>query len=178
MGMMKAQANEKNPVQSKTFVQAVEKPRSLHLNEGEDSGDTGADNDEKNPAKGMVVFISAAEGDRLDTEGVFEQAAQEKPPHEPEQRSLVEFILKPLHKLFAQVVKNADTFLPMLREQVGIRLKKNEMKSNIRSLLRTVCSRFMEVFNGFTNMCEEHIPSPVENAKQMVGGTSETASST
>jgi len=41
-----------------------------------------------------------------------------------------------------------------------------------------VCSRFLGDFTGFTSMCEEHIPSPVENAKQKVGqiysGTCET----
>ena len=62
----------------------------------------------------------------------------------------------------------------MLCEQVGIRLTKDEMKLNIRSFLRTVCSRLMGDFNGFTSMREEHIPRPVENAKQKVGETSET----
>ena len=85
------------------------------------TGDTGADNAEKNTGKGVVVFISAAEGVRLDTEEVTEQVAQEKPLHGPEQRSFVEFNLKPRYKLFAQVVENADTFLLMLCEQVGTR---------------------------------------------------------
>merc|ERR1712013_837452 len=101
-----------------------------------------------------------------------------KPPHGSAQRSFVEFILEPLYKLFAQVVGDVDTSLPMLCEQLGIRLTKDEMKLNIRSLLRIVCSRFLGDFNGFTSMCEEHIPSPVDNAKQKVGqiysGTSET----
>jgi len=101
-----------------------------------------------------------------------------KPPHGSAQRSFVEFILEPLYKLFAQVVGDVDTSLPMLCEQLGIRLTKDEMKLNIRSLLRIVCSRFLGDFNGFTSMCEEHIPSPVENAKQKVSqiysGTSET----
>ena len=52
------------------------------------------------------------------------------------------------------------------------------MKLNIRSLLRTVCSRFEEAVNEFTTMCEKHIPSLVENAKQKGGqiysGNSET----
>jgi len=101
-----------------------------------------------------------------------------KPPHGSAQRSFVEFILEPLYKLFAQVVGDVDTSLPMLCEQLGVRLTKEEMKLNIRSLLRIVCSRFLGDFTGFTSMCEEHIPSPVENAKQKVGqvysGTCET----
>jgi len=101
-----------------------------------------------------------------------------KPPHGSAQRSFVEFILEPLYKLFAQVVGDVDTSLPMLCEQLGVRLTKEEMKLNIRSLLRIVCSRFLGDFTGFTSMCEEHIPSPVQNAKQKVGqvysGTCET----
>ena len=101
-----------------------------------------------------------------------------KPPHGSAQRSFVEFILEPMYKMFAQVVGDVDTSLPMLCEQLGVRLTKEEMKLNIRSLLRIICSRFLGDFTGFTGMCEEHIPSPVENAKQKVGqiysGTSET----
>jgi len=45
-------------------------------------------------------------------------------------------------------------------------------------LLRLVCTRFLGDFTGFTSMVEEHIPSPVENAKQkvsqMYSGTTET----
>ena len=50
-----------------------------------------------------------------------------------------------------------------------MRLTKEEMKLNTHSLLRIVCSRFLGDFTGFISMCEEHIPSPVENAKQKVG---------
>ena len=66
--------------------------------------------------------------------------------------------------------------LPMLCEQVGIRLAKDQMKLNNRLLLGTVCSKFLEDFSGVTSMSKEHtqIPSPVENAKQKAGGTSET----
>ena len=95
-----------------------------------------------------------------------------KPPHGLAQRSLVELILETWYKLSAQVVGDMDKPLLMSCEQLGIRLAKDEMKSSIHSLLRFVCSRFLGDFNGFTSMCEEHIPSPVENAKQKVGGTS------
>jgi hypothetical protein len=36
---------------------------------------------------------------------------------------------------------------------------------NIRPLLRLICSRFLGNFTGFTDMCVEHIPSPLDNAK-------------
>merc|ERR1712013_586112 len=49
-----------------------------------------------------------------------------KPPHGSAQRSFVEFILEPLYKLLAQVVGDVDTSLPMLAEQLGVRLTKEE----------------------------------------------------
>jgi U5 small nuclear ribonucleoprotein component len=47
-----------------------------------------------------------------------------KPPHASAQRSFVEFILEPLYKLFAQLVGDVDTCLPMLCDELGIRLSK------------------------------------------------------
>ena len=101
-----------------------------------------------------------------------------KAPHGSAQRSFVEFILEPLYKIFGQIVGQVDTCLPMLCDQLGIRLTKEETKLNVRPLLRIVCSRFLGSFTGFVSMCEKHVPSPVENAKQkvsqMYSGTSET----
>ena len=91
-----------------------------------------------------------------------------KTPHASAQRSFVEFILEPLYKIFAQVVGDVDTSLPMLCEELGIKLSKSESKMNIRPLLRLVCSRFFGDFNGFVQMCVQHIPSPVANAKSKV----------
>nr|CAD7441460.1 unnamed protein product [Timema bartmani] len=91
-----------------------------------------------------------------------------KPPHGTAQRSFVEFILEPLYKVFAQVVGDVDTTLPSVLEELGIRLSKEEMKLNIRPLLRLVCTKFLGDFNGFVEMCVEHIPSPVDNAKLKV----------
>ena len=54
-----------------------------------------------------------------------------KPLHGSAQRSLVEFILEPLYELFAQVVGDVNKSLPMLCEQLGIRLTKDEMKLSI-----------------------------------------------
>lgn len=101
-----------------------------------------------------------------------------KPPHGSAQRSFVEFILEPLYKLFAHVVGDVDTCLPGLCQELGVRLTKEESKMNIRPLLRLICSRFLGSFSGFTDMCVEHIPSPLENAKtkvdQIYSGTNDT----
>ena len=50
----------------------------------------------------------------------------------------------------------------------GIHLRKEELKLNIRPLLRLICQRFFGGFNGFVDMCVRHIPSPAANAKRKV----------
>ncbi len=91
-----------------------------------------------------------------------------KPPHGSAQRSFIEFILEPMYKIFAQIVGDVDNCLPMLCDELGIRLTKEESKMNIRPLLRLVFQRFLGDFNGFTDMLSHHIPSPVDNAKSKV----------
>jgi len=55
----------------------------------------------------------------------------------------VEFILEPMYKLIAQVVGDVDTTLSDTLAELNVRVSKEEMKSNIRPLLRLVCNRFM-----------------------------------
>jgi U5 small nuclear ribonucleoprotein component len=98
----------------------------------------------------------------------FRRKFTKKAPHNSAQRSFVEFILEPLYKIFAQVVGDVDTTLPDVLDELGIKLTKNEMKLNIRPLLRLVCNKFLGDFNGFVNMCVEHISSPLDNAKRKV----------
>ncbi|CAG0889247.1 unnamed protein product [Darwinula stevensoni] len=91
-----------------------------------------------------------------------------KPPHGQAQRSFVEFILEPLYKIFAQVVGDVDESLPVVLEELGIHLTKEESTLNIRPLLRLICSRFLGDFNGFVDMCVNHVFSPAANARRKV----------
>uniref|UniRef100_A0A1Q3F5I6 116 kDa U5 small nuclear ribonucleoprotein component n=1 Tax=Culex tarsalis TaxID=7177 RepID=A0A1Q3F5I6_CULTA len=91
-----------------------------------------------------------------------------KPPHSSAQRSFVEFILEPLYKLFAQVVGDVDTTLADTLAELNIRVTKEEMRCNIRPLLRLICNRFIGDFCGFVDMCVEHIQSPLENAQTKI----------
>lgn len=91
-----------------------------------------------------------------------------KPPNTNAQRTFVEFILEPFYKIFTQIVGDVDTTLPSVIDELGIRLSKDEMKMNLRPLLRLICSRFFGNFDGFVDMCVTHIPSPEGNAKNKV----------
>lgn len=91
-----------------------------------------------------------------------------KPPHNSAQRSFVEFILEPMYKLFAQVVGDVDGTLLDTMAELNIKVTKEEMKCNIRPLLRLICNRFLGDFSGFVDMCVEHIQSPLENSKNKI----------
>lgn len=99
---------------------------------------------------------------------LFRRKFTKKPPHNSAQRSFVEFILEPLYKLFAQVVGDVDAALLDTLAELEIRVTKEEMKCNIRPLLRLICNRFLGDFSGFVQMCVEHIQSPLDNARNKV----------
>lgn len=73
-----------------------------------------------------------------------------------------------MYKLIAQVVGDVDSSLSDTLAELNIRITKEEMKNNIRPLLRLVCNRFLSDFSGFVDMCVEHIRSPLDNAKRKV----------
>uniref|UniRef100_A0A3B4VLU9 116 kDa U5 small nuclear ribonucleoprotein component n=1 Tax=Seriola dumerili TaxID=41447 RepID=A0A3B4VLU9_SERDU len=94
-----------------------------------------------------------------------------KAPSSNSQRSFVEFVLEPLYKILSQVVGDVDTSLPRVLDELGIHLTKEELKLNIRPLLRLVCNRFFGEFTGFVDMCVQHIPSPQEGARNKIEHT-------
>ncbi len=73
-----------------------------------------------------------------------------------------------MYKLFAQVVGDVDASLLDTLAELNIRVTKEEMKCNIRPLLRLICNRFLGDFSGFVDMCVEHIKSPMDNAKNKI----------
>lgn len=83
----------------------------------------------------------------------FRRKFTKKPPHNSAQRSFIEFILEPLYKIFSQVVGDVDSTLPAVLDELGIKLSKEEMKINIRPLLRLVCEKFLGDFSGMYFCC-------------------------
>ena len=66
---------------------------------------------------------------------------------------------------------DVDSTLPAVLDELGVYVSKEEMKLNIRPLLRLVCSRFMGHFSGFVSMCVHHIPSAKQAAMNKVQHT-------
>ncbi|XP_077351694.1 116 kDa U5 small nuclear ribonucleoprotein component [Festucalex cinctus] len=94
-----------------------------------------------------------------------------KAPTSNSQRSFVEFVLEPLYKILSQVVGDVDTSLPRVLDELGVHLSKEELKLNIRPLLRLVCNRFFGDFTGLVDLCVQHIPSPQEGARNKIEHT-------
>ncbi|XP_078475456.1 116 kDa U5 small nuclear ribonucleoprotein component isoform X2 [Lampetra fluviatilis] len=94
-----------------------------------------------------------------------------KQPDTNAQRSFVEFVLEPVYKIFSQVVGDVDVLLPRTLEELGVHLTKEELKMNIRPLLRLVCKRFFGDMTGLVDMCVEHVPSPQAGARTKIEHT-------
>lgn len=48
------------------------------------------------------------------------------------------------------MVGDVDTSLPRVLDELGVHLSKEELKLNIRPLLRLVCNRFFGEFTGIS----------------------------
>lgn len=73
-----------------------------------------------------------------------------------------------MYKLFAQVIGDVDSTLADTLDELNIRVTKEEMRCNIKPLMRLICNRFLGDLSGFVDMCVEHIKSPLDNAKDKV----------
>nr|CAG4643708.1 EOG090X00RJ [Lepidurus arcticus] len=91
-----------------------------------------------------------------------------KAPNSSVQRTFIEFILEPLYKILSQVVGDVDSTLPQVLSELGVKLSAEEMKLNIRPLLKLVCTRFLGDFTGFVDMVVKHVPSPLVAAERKV----------
>ncbi|KAM0750354.1 P-loop containing nucleoside triphosphate hydrolase protein [Meredithblackwellia eburnea MCA 4105] len=86
-------------------------------------------------------------------------------------RGFEHFILEPLYKLYSQVLGEDTETLKATLGQLGIYLKPNMYKMDVRPLLRLVLSQFFGPSTGFVDMMVDHVPSPIEGAKLKVEST-------
>jgi U5 small nuclear ribonucleoprotein component len=75
------------------------------------------------------------------------------------------FLLFSYFKLFQKIIIAIDF---TVLDELGIRLTSEEMKMNIRPLLRLVCTRFLGDMCGLVDMCVTHVPSPQAHAPTKV----------
>ena len=89
-----------------------------------------------------------------------------KAVEEKAKRSFVHFVLEPIYKLYSHTISESPQELKKTLEGLGIFLKPTQLKSNAKELLRLACEQFFGPASGFVDMVVQHIPSPVEGAKQ------------
>eukprot|EP00494_Astrolonche_serrata_P028139 UN28404 len=86
-------------------------------------------------------------------------------PADDANRTFVQFIMEPIHKIYSHVLgQNPDELGPLL-EELDIKLNASELNLNPKPLLTTVLSRFFSHSQGFVQMLVDHVPSPVDGNK-------------
>ncbi|THY56748.1 U5 small nuclear ribonucleo protein component [Aureobasidium pullulans] len=81
-------------------------------------------------------------------------------------RSFVNFVLEPIYKLYSHTISESPEDLKKTLESLGIYLKPTQLRANAKDLLKMVCEQFFGPATGFVDMVVDHVPSPVEGAKQ------------
>ena len=90
------------------------------------------------------------------------------PPGGGTQRAFVHFLLEPLYKIYSQVLGEDAHGLYRTLQELGVRLRREQLHMDSKPLLRLVCSAFFGEACGFTDMVTKHVPSPIEAAPEKV----------
>jgi U5 small nuclear ribonucleoprotein component len=91
-----------------------------------------------------------------------------KAPQDKIQRTFVHFILEPLYKIYSHVVGEEGPALQKTLDELGIRLKRDELHMDVKPLLKVILTRFFGPASGFVDMVVKHIPSPVAAARNKI----------
>ncbi|CAK4030781.1 u5 small nuclear ribonucleo component [Lecanosticta acicola] len=89
-----------------------------------------------------------------------------KPVEERARRSFVHFVMEPIYKLYSTIMSESTSDLKRTLASLFIPFKPRELRANAKDMLKTFLPRFFGPAAGFVDMIVEHIPSPVEGAKQ------------
>ncbi|KAF2634916.1 P-loop containing nucleoside triphosphate hydrolase protein [Massarina eburnea CBS 473.64] len=91
-----------------------------------------------------------------------------KGQEEGSQRSFVHWILEPIYKLYAHTLSESAEDLKDTLDQLGIRLKPSEYKTDAKELMRLVCQQYFGPSTGFVDMLVQHVPSPKDGARRLL----------
>lgn len=76
-------------------------------------------------------------------------------------RSFVQFVLEPIYKIYSQSLSEEAENVEMMLKELGIDLKRKELRMDSQPLLKVVCREFFGNCNGFVDMCLRHFPNPI-----------------
>jgi len=95
-----------------------------------------------------------------------------RPENSANQRTFIQFILEPLYKIYSYVLgSEGDELAAVLYEQLGIKLKAEQLRLDSKPLLRLVCTNFFGDCSALVSMLREHCPDPVQAAAAKVRHT-------
>lgn len=89
-----------------------------------------------------------------------------KPVEERAKRSFVHFVMEPIYKLYSTIMSESTSDLKKTLTSLFIPFKPSELRGNAAEMLKTFLPRFFGPAAGFVDMIVQHVPSPVEGAKQ------------
>ena len=120
--------------------------------------------------------VSAAElGRRFWGDVYFQPSAKtfaRKPPEGGGPRTFVQFVLEPLYKIVTQTLSAGETELRSTLDELGIMMKKAELKMDPKPMLRLTLSRFLGSSHaGLVQAMVDHLPSPAKGAMAKVEHT-------
>mmetsp|Transcript_18743 Transcript_18743/g.46413 ORF Transcript_18743/g.46413 Transcript_18743/m.46413 type:complete len:1029 (+) Transcript_18743:77-3163(+) len=85
------------------------------------------------------------------------------------ERSFVTLCLEPLYKIYTACLGEREGDVNSLLRGLGVLLKRDQLRSSARPLLRATLSKFFETANcGFIDMIVKHMPCPAVAAKGKV----------
>ena len=96
------------------------------------------------------------------------------PPSEPGSplvRTFVQFVLEPLYKIYGQVIGEDAKTLSSTLAELGVSLSKEELKLDVRPLLKLSLLRFFGPQTGLIDCISSHILSPLQAARRKIENT-------
>lgn len=117
---------------------------------------------------GSAPFIAAEFGARLWGDVYFNAATRTFQSEEPGRetgssgyRTFVEFVLEPIYKIYSAVLGEDEACVKrVLREGLGIHIRRKELRQDATPLLKTAMARFLSHTSGFVDMVARFVPSP------------------
>jgi U5 small nuclear ribonucleoprotein component len=87
-------------------------------------------------------------------------------------RTFIQFILEPLYKMYSYVLGNeGEELAAILDRELGVRLKKEQLRLDSRPLLRLVCTNFFGDMSALVECIKQHVRNPVESAPRKIRHT-------
>lgn len=92
-------------------------------------------------------------------------------PGSPVVRTFVQFVLEPLYKIYGQVIGEDSKTLAKTLKSLGVSLSKEELKLDVRPLLKLSLIKFFGPHTGLVDALAAHVLSPVHAAQRKTEAT-------